>query len=258
MKNNEIEKALKEKPMSFTLKEIEQIMDDELSKNPEEMNIELIDLCAVLIEKIINKSESKKGKRIKFNKFAVCAAIIAVILSIAMPITADYIKNGTKGKIITEYENNYEINLNNANDNAKKYSSDEFSIIKDFENIGLNNIVLPQAMLKKNGCTFNNLIPSKEEDLLNARVDFSYNSDINGVIYVFRGYTDEKTYNLAIVKVTGTADCIKIINNNGMDILVESNRQKSHIFYKDNNTVYHIHLENCSFDDAINIACSIE
>lgn len=56
----------------------------------------------------------------------------------------------------------------------------------------------------------------------------------------------------------GSAECVKIMNNNGMDILKESKRQNSYIFYKDNSTVYSIHLQNYSFDDAVNIAGSIE
>ncbi len=258
MNNKSLIKALKEKSMLFSLYEIQQIMDEELNKKPEEMDIKLVDLCTISIEKGINKSENNKAKRIKFNKIAVCVAIITIIFCITIPVTAAYIKSEIKNTIITQYKNSYEINLNNANDNAKKHSSDKFSIIKDFEDIGLDNIILPQAMLKKSDCAFDDLMHNKEENLLNARINFNYSDDINGVIYIFRGYTDEKTYDLAIIEAIDTAEDVRIINNNGMDILIECKKQKSYIMYKDNNTIYHIHLENCSLDDAVNISYSIE
>lgn len=49
----------------------------------------------------------------------------------------------------------------------------------------------------------------------------------------------------------------KIINQNGMDILVYSYKTDSIIMYKDRDTVYHIHLQYCSFDEALKIAETI-
>jgi len=184
--------------MRFSLKEIQEIMDKELNKPPEDMNTELIDLCADCIEKRLQKRSAKQPKRIKFNKFIAAAAVIAILSGIAMPITADYIKSGVKGRIITQYEDSYEINLNKAADYAKTHSSSEFSVIKELENIGLDGIILPQAMLKKSDCSFSEFMHSKEENHVNARVNFNYGGGITGVIYIFRGYTDEKTYDLAI------------------------------------------------------------
>lgn len=51
MKQNNLIKALKEKPMNFTLTEIRKIMDEELNKDPQDMNTSLIDLCAEAIKR---------------------------------------------------------------------------------------------------------------------------------------------------------------------------------------------------------------
>lgn len=42
---------LKTEPFSFTLREIEEIMDEELGKSPDDMDTELIDLCADILER---------------------------------------------------------------------------------------------------------------------------------------------------------------------------------------------------------------
>lgn len=44
-------KMLRSDPSSFTLIEIEDMMDEELNKEPGEMDSELIDLCADILEK---------------------------------------------------------------------------------------------------------------------------------------------------------------------------------------------------------------
>lgn len=41
---------LKSKSMTLSLEDIQGIMDEELNKNPEEMDAELIDLCADVLD----------------------------------------------------------------------------------------------------------------------------------------------------------------------------------------------------------------
>lgn len=58
MNNDTLLETLKSDSMSFTLAEIEEMMDDELSKEPGEMDTKLIDICA----DIINKAYAKLKK----------------------------------------------------------------------------------------------------------------------------------------------------------------------------------------------------
>lgn len=53
---------LKCAPISFTLKEIEDMMDEELGKSPSEMDAELIDICADILEKAYFESEIEQTK----------------------------------------------------------------------------------------------------------------------------------------------------------------------------------------------------
>lgn len=47
-------KMTEEKSMEFTLEEIEQLMDDEVAKPEEEMDTELVDMCASILAKAYN------------------------------------------------------------------------------------------------------------------------------------------------------------------------------------------------------------
>ena len=70
---------LKCDPISFTLNEIEDIMDEELNKDPDEMDSELIDMCARILEKAYFRPEDKSaqsGAEIKPFKELLCAAIV--------------------------------------------------------------------------------------------------------------------------------------------------------------------------------------
>ena len=58
MNNDTLLETLKSDSMSFTLAEIEEMMDDELSKEPGEMDTKLIDIWA----DIINKAYAKLKK----------------------------------------------------------------------------------------------------------------------------------------------------------------------------------------------------
>lgn len=51
---------LKCAPISFTLKEIEDMMDDELGKSPAEMDAELVDICVDILYKAYFDSENKQ------------------------------------------------------------------------------------------------------------------------------------------------------------------------------------------------------
>ena len=94
MKNDTLLEALKKGSASFTLSEIEEMMNEELNKDPEKMDTELIDLCAEILNKAYSEEENekpntisvskenntKKGKKIKFGKILHIAAIVAGII----------------------------------------------------------------------------------------------------------------------------------------------------------------------------------
>lgn len=55
---------LKCDPISFKLNEIEEMLDEELNKEPEEMDAELIDFLADILEKAYFKTEEQPAENI--------------------------------------------------------------------------------------------------------------------------------------------------------------------------------------------------
>ncbi len=252
MNKNNIIAVLKEKPMEFTLSEIQEIMEYELSKGPEKTNTALIDLYADTIENGLNQQNGKNSKKIQLNKFILCAAIIIIIISIAIPVTANYFSGSS---ILQEIEDGYEINLNNGADSAINHCSNEHKIIRQFEEYDFKNIVLPSALL--NADNFSYFIVDPNDTAIFARAEFNYGEEIFCSIIMLRGYEEADARNFAVTKKHGKYKQKKIINQNGMDILVYSYKTDSIIMYKDRDTVYHIHLQYCSFDEALKIAETI-
>ena len=66
-------------PISFTLDEIEAMMDDEMNCDPAEMDCELIELCADILENayLIEKSNGREIKKSirSFEKLLITAAV---------------------------------------------------------------------------------------------------------------------------------------------------------------------------------------
>lgn len=66
-------------PISFTIDEIEDLMDHELNKDFSEMDSELIDICADILENAYLKHDSDSAEskiEIKPFKEILCAAIV--------------------------------------------------------------------------------------------------------------------------------------------------------------------------------------
>lgn len=248
--NNNIIAVLKEKPMQFTFCEIQEIMECELNKEPEKMNTALIDLCADTIENGLNQQNGKHNKKIQLNKLILCAAIIIIIVSIAIPVAANYFSGSS---ILQEVEDGYEINLNNGSDSAINHCSNEHKIIRQFEEYNFKNIILPSALL--NAYNLSYFIVDPNDTAIFARADFNYKEEIFCSIIMLRGYEEADAKNFAATESTVKYKQKKIINQNGMDILVYSYKSDSMIMYKD--TVYHIHLQYCSFNEALKIAETI-
>ena len=195
MNKNNIISVLKEKPMQFTLSEIQKIMEYELSQEPEKMNTELIDLCADTIENGLNQQNGKNSKKIQLNKFILCAAIVIIIVSIAIPVTANYFSDSS---ILQEVEDGYEINLNNGADSAINHCSNAHKIIKQFEEYDFKNIVLPSALLKADNLSY--FIVDPNDTAIFARADFNYGDEIFFSIIMLRGYEEADAENFAETK----------------------------------------------------------
>lgn len=104
MNKNSLLETLNSNKAKLTLEDIRTIMDEELNKDPNEMDTDLVDMCMDILEEasenaqadenaeIIKPSGSGNKRVIKLTRALLIAAIVAVLFSIAIPVSAGYIK----------------------------------------------------------------------------------------------------------------------------------------------------------------------
>ncbi len=260
MNSKDIIQFLKSEPLSFTYEEIEQMMDEELSKAPEKMDTDFVDLCAKVLNKAYSESiekESIKCKRIKFPKIMAIVVIIAVVLGIAVPVSAKYINNNTSDAIIKFCEDHFSVDLKNGTTKADKHLDEDTELVGKLKDGGFDYVILPSALLNDYTYTVN---IAESDSFLSALISFdALDSDIRISTAISKyknnciGTLLDKEYS-----VSEKYDSAKQLTINGMDIFVFGNKEYSTITYVDKDTFYDFQLMNCKFDAAIEIAESIK
>lgn len=264
--------TLKSKSMTLSLEEIQEIMDEELNKNPEEMDAELIDLCADVLDKAYfgteestalqeetqnNEKTKTRTKRIKLGKIFLVAAVIVILFSIALPVSAKYVHNEASEKIVQFFSNHFKIDLRGSNQNAINHSDENIDLIKNLEDAGFDEIILPSALLEDN-YSKDNINISDDEMLLSAVIDFKIDKNITGYIGITKHKTEKSNDLLGQGDISEQFDSAKQISVNGMDVIIFSSENESFIRYVDNNTEYTIDLGNCDLDTSIEIVKTLE
>lgn len=104
MNKDSLLETLNSNKAKLTFEDIRAIMDEELNKDPAEMDTDLVDMCmdvlaeaAATVQANENKESLKPSgtdskKVFKFTRALLIAAIVAVFFSIAIPVSAGYIK----------------------------------------------------------------------------------------------------------------------------------------------------------------------
>ena len=264
-------KAFDAGSMPLTLEEIEAIMDAEMAKDPSEMDGNLVEACLEILAKASAKSEAKAAenngtdnketvknkKKIRLRRIFLFAAIIIVLLGVAVPVGAKYIRSDVSEKIVKFYTDHFEIDLTAENNKAYNYSDDSVDIVKTLNEKGIENVILPSELLKDEYVkTISGF--AEDEQLVSIRISFNYGNDVKGEIGVSKHKTNNTDFLIGQSNAHGKYDSVKQLTINGMDILIFSNDKRSYIIYVDGNSEYSISIDNCDFAMAIEIAKTIE
>lgn len=201
---------------------------------------------------------AQNGKRVKFTKALLIAAIIVVILSIAIPVSAKYIYNDASDAIVQFFNDHFHIDLRAGNTNAINHSDDNDEIIKYLKEKGFDNVIIPSEFLKteyeKTIVDF-----SEDSDFLYVHINFkSRSSELTGEILLTKHKNSSTEFVMGQDTISDRFNSIKQISVNGMDVLVISNDERSMIQYLDGNVVYDIGLNNCNLETAIEIAETLD
>lgn len=260
-------KVFKAGSIPLTLEEIEKIMDEEMAKDPNEMDGDLVEACLDILTKATaenkeksepEKNEDDKGKkRIKLKKIFMFAAVIAVLLGLAVPVFGKYIRSEASETVVKYNANHFEINLSGENKTADSYSDESIDIIKVLNEKGFDNVILPAELLKEEYIkSVSYFDENKDYMILEIRL-VNEVKDIKGKISITKHKKDETEFLIGQNYIPDDYDSLKQVSLNGMDILVFSDNKKSHIIYVDNNMEYEIYLHECGFESAIGIAKTV-
>lgn len=264
MKQITLYDILNTEPIKFTLREIEEMMDEELSKDPDEIDTEFISICADVInrahaeeDKRIEQEEKLKAKKIKARKVLLIAAILILVLSLSLSASAKLFNIDASEKVVRFFNNHFNVNLGNAKTDADGYTDNGLELISNLEEKGFENIVLPAALISEDYSTKINTL--REGNVEQAYIDFKSNStDFNGNIIITNHVNSEDNFTIGQVSVPDVYNQVKQIKVNGIDVLVFSDETTSYIYYIDKNIEYHMHILNCDFDSTVRIAETIK
>lgn len=237
----------------LSTEEIKALIQKEVDKGPDKLDTDYIDLCFELL----TVKDNAKGKRVKFKKSAkvllVAAALMVVFIS---TVTASAQFNFDIPQSIAKLiDNNAEIdyNLENADTTADGYALLDTDLAKQLADYGITPVTFPEEMTKENCKVIQIEDVSVDETWKIISVDFYYNKQ-KGWLRVEQMSEEFKTAGVNTVMDIKSG---KMININGMDILLFEQEGSYKIKYKDNNTTYDISLD-CDSETAIKVAESIK
>lgn len=245
---------LQTKSMPFSYSEIEQLMDEELEKGPDEMDTELIDLCLDILEGRTDEAEkaqsANKTKKIKFKKILLISAIIALIVAVSIPVSANVLNLDASNGAVKFFKEHFSIDF-----------SDEKSLdlVLKLEEHGLNNVILPEVFYDQNEYKTTDF-EYEEVDLDDYKVKIIVESLKNQTIAAAAFFVREDTTNFLSdqLKASSGYEFVKQLKTDSMDVLVFSNGEYSIITYTCNDICYSINISNCTFNEALKIAESIK
>lgn len=249
MDNKTFLKILKTKSMTFTAQEIMQIMDEELEKDPSEMDTELIDMCVEALERgPVEKPAPKKHSGAAVRKILLVAAIVAAVAGMAIPVSARYVYNDESNKIVSFCADHFNIDLRNGETNAVVYSDRNNALVKELNENGFENVVLPSFILENGEVSY---LEDGEDYILS---EIKFNNQISGKICIIKYKGKDTAIPIGKSEFSKKYKSTKQLNQNGMDIVVFASSKDACISYMDRNTEYCVVIDNCSMEEAIKIA----
>lgn len=258
MNDSTLKEVLKVNFLSFSKEEIENIMEEELEKAPEEMDTELIDMCLdILMGEPNEKADEdlaaspavsdKKAKRINFKKGILVAAIITLLISIAIPVSANVFNIDVPENILKIYEKCFDLDFERGKQNKK------LSVILS-EN-ELDDIILPRYLYAH--CEISDFEKFEENSVI--RIHFKFCDKENNIYGGVRldSMGNEMDFLNGETLVNGRYEEAKQFTINGINVIVFSENNSCVIVYYINDVEYSIVLNGVTFDKAVEIASTL-
>lgn len=257
----ELLEAIDSRLNDLTENEIKELIEKELSKESDQIDMDYIDLCYDILETKRSGNvpyEIRKAK-LTARKPAKAFLIAAIVAAFAVStLTASAFVFDIPAKIAQYRNGNAEIdfNLENADITADGYALLDSEPAKQLAEFGITPVTLPEEMIKEN-CEITNIENQTQEESVahTAEIEFEFNGKY-GFILIEQFAKD---FEFVGEFVAHDINSGQMINANGMDILVLEHESGLYsIIYKDNSTHYDISLYDSDIDTAMQFARSIK
>lgn len=244
MKKETFMAILEEDSMIFTEKELWEMIDEELAKDPSEMDTDLVDLCLDALDGKFDDEEIERintRKRLRPGKILLVAAVIVLILGISLPVCAKHLNLNTGEGVIHYIDNHFEVDLGTSNKSV--------DVLSQLRNEDIN-AVIPNELLKS-GYSFDNYRIYDRQIYKTYAVDFE-SKDISGTITI-NNYNEKCDFTNGKNRADEEYESFKQISKDDKEILVFGDDETSNIYYVVNNIEYIIVI-NSDYSTAYNIA----
>ena len=254
MSNFDFKKFLEDTSWDYDKKTIEEMMEKELEKEPEDINMEFVDACMHYLTGSIEKEAPKekaqvitKQKRIKFSRLLIAAAIIAVISMTGLTVYGNANDMSIKDVFVSLFSDHATIDYSNKNNNGNNSNVpvNETALYKEISSNGINSILLPAQIYNMNYSNF-----QASNDFASKYVTFNSSETI---VVSIEEFSDKKW--ISNPDVMGNFSESKKINVNGIDIYLferngGKNKVSTSISYQIDLTQYDISIDYCSIEQA--------
>lgn len=266
-------KILSEKSMPFSEKEINEMLDAELEKAPDEMDTDFANLCLDVLngkygegyyaeddnsnngngqhsrtksEKENDETKNKKRK-IKFGRILLIAAIIAAVLACSITAGAKFVQINASEDTVSYDGDHFSIDLNTTNQEDTVDDIVETLVID-----GVKNVILPGEILSDEY-----VISGYSSNGSNINFEFQNNkTDVYGTLNI-NIYDEDSEFSYGEFDISDEYYSVTEININKTKTLVLKADNSFLIVYGEGNKEYTVTLYNCNSEYATKIAKTV-
>lgn len=255
-RKKEIEKMIFSGFKDLSPNEIRRMIDREISKDESEIDIAYLDTCFELLE-IKESQNTEKSKKIKLRRTlrtVLIAAVFTTLMVTALTATAKVYHFEVSDKIVSVYDDFFDINLGNTDSNAYNDIKNQNGINTYVENYGFEEVMLPSVFdnveWSITDTQFENIESGEKIQLEMKNNDYSVRVNIN--------HTNSEFWFQDSRKISTDYELAQQLNVSNIDVIVFSENNINIINYRQGSNDYWIHIDNCTFDKTLEIAKTIK
>lgn len=276
-----IRNLLTSEPLTVSEAELEETMNEELEKEPEDMDTDLVDFCvdtltqirSGMLQPITKQAETKTEKaspvtevakkpeqtgarknrrRRNIRRTLLVAAIITILSTMTITVLADENRFHFSDSVVSFFEDVARVDFKKSKNenNTEPSNPADSGLVAELAEHGITSVHLPQALL--NG--------DWEQD---GEITYKNDSTTKYAFIAFKNGNNQASVNVVQGSDISQENNIprpqsgEMIVVNGRDVFIFQQEKYSHITYFDGNTKYAIYVE-CEVKQAVEIAETIE